>query len=96
MLSRHTGYDANLSHAQVQAAIQATRTCGDTCAEHAQMHEHCRICSEACRSAEQALSVLVGQLQPSGKAPSSPSDAAPNASTGMSKVQQAVNKVTGQ
>ncbi len=75
VLSRHTGYDANLSHAQVQAAIQATRTCGDTCAEHAQMHEHCRICSAACRSAEQALSVLVGQLHPSGNATRHPTRA---------------------
>ena len=96
VLSRHTGYDANLSRAQVLAAIQATRTCGSTCAEHAQMHEHCRVCAEACRTAEQALTVLLGQLQPSGEAPESPSEAAPQASsTAMSTAERVMNKVTG-
>ena len=96
VLSRHTGYDANLSNAQVLAAIQATRTCGNTCSEHAEMHEHCRICAEACRTAEQALTTLVGQLQPSGAAPDSPSAAAPQSSgTAMSTAQRVINKVTG-
>ena len=97
VLSRHTGYDANLSRQQVLAAIQATKTCGDSCTEHAEMHEHCRICAEACRAAEQALTSLVAQLQPSGDTPSTPSEAAPqDSSTAMGKVQQVVNKVTGQ
>ncbi len=96
VLSRHTGYDANLSRAQVQAAIQATRTCGNTCEEHAQMHEHCRVCAEACRSAEQALTALLGQLQPSGQAPESPSEAAPQgAGTAMGAAQRVIVKVTG-
>lgn len=96
LLSRHTGYDANLSHAQVLAAIWATKTCGDTCSEHAQMHEHCRVCAEACRNAEQALTALVEQLRPSGDAPSSPSAAAPQASsTAMSTAERVINKVTG-
>ena len=76
VLSRHTGYDANLSRQQVLAAIQATKTCGDTCSEHAQMHEHCRICADACRTAEQALTSLLPLLQPSGDAPSSSVQAA--------------------
>jgi hypothetical protein len=77
VLSRHTAYDANLTAAQVHAAIQAVRTCGTSCGEHAEMHEHCRICAEACRNAEQALTGLLGALQPSGTAPGSPSEAAP-------------------
>ncbi len=96
VLSRHTGYDANLTRAQVEAALQAVRTCGASCSEHAGMHEHCRICAEACRTTEQALTAFVSQLQPSGATPSSPSGAAPNAaSTGTSKVQQVVQSVTG-
>src|SRR5699024_7266939 len=40
VLSRHTGYDANLTRALLQACIQACRSCGDECARHADMHEH--------------------------------------------------------
>ncbi|WP_241661129.1 four-helix bundle copper-binding protein [Thermomonospora catenispora] len=77
VLSRHTGYDASLTHAQVQAAVQATTTCGDSCAEHAEAHEHCRICMQACREAEEAMTGLLPELQPSGRAPSPPSRTAP-------------------
>ncbi len=96
VLSRHTGYDANLTRLQVQAAIQAVQTCGSSCSEHAQMHQHCGVCARACQQAEQALTGLLAQLLPSGDAPSSPSEAAPQGSaSAMSKVQQAVNNVTG-
>ncbi len=77
VLSRHTGYDANLTRAQLQAALAATRTCGDSCAEHRDMHEHCRICEQACRQAQQALDGLLGQLQPAQVDLTSPSQAAP-------------------
>jgi len=62
VLSRHTGYDANLTRGQLQACIAACRACGDECASHAQMHEHCRICAEACRACEQACSALLGAI----------------------------------
>ncbi|SEG76128.1 hypothetical protein SAMN04489712_111126 [Thermomonospora echinospora] len=77
VLSRHTGYDANLTHAQVQSAIQATKTCGDSCDEHRDTHEHCRICAETCRSTEQALNGLLPHLEPSGKGAQRPGRAAP-------------------
>ncbi|MFD0853897.1 four-helix bundle copper-binding protein [Actinomadura adrarensis] len=77
VLSRHTGYDARVTHAQVQAAIQATKTCGDSCQEHAEHHEHCRICAQACRETEQALNDLLPHVEPSGQAPRQPSQAAP-------------------
>ncbi|MEE1941268.1 four-helix bundle copper-binding protein [Streptomyces sp. TRM 70361] len=62
MLSRHTGYDANLTRAQVQACAQACKSCGDECAAHADMHEHCRVCAEACRRCEQACNELLATL----------------------------------
>ena len=77
VLSRHTGYDANLTRAQVQAAVQALKTCGDSCAEHRGSHEHCRVCEQACRDTEHVLSGMLPQLEPSGAAPSLPSQAAP-------------------
>jgi hypothetical protein len=79
VLSRHTGYDANLTLAQVQAATQAVKTCADSCGEHRDAHEHCRICEEACRYTQQALDRLAPALQPSGRAPDKPSQAAPQA-----------------
>ncbi len=62
VLSRHTGYDANLTRAQLEACVVACRTCGDECEQHAGMHEHCRICAEACRRCEQACRALLATL----------------------------------
>ena len=49
VLSRHTGYDANLTRAVLQACQTACRAVRHECERHADMHEHCRICAEACR-----------------------------------------------
>lgn len=54
VLSRHTGYDANITRAQLQACIQACKSCGDECGRHAEMHEHCRVCAERCRRCQRA------------------------------------------
>ena len=62
VLSRHTGYDANLTRAVLQACATACKTCGDECAQHADMHDHCRICAEACRACEQACNDLISSL----------------------------------
>lgn len=62
VLSRHTNYDANLTRAVLQACAQACKSCGDECAEHAEMHEHCRVCAEACRRCEDACNRLLQQM----------------------------------
>ena len=62
VLSRHTGYDANLTRAVLEACAAACRACGDECAKHAEMHEHCRICAEACRRCQQACHNLIAAL----------------------------------
>jgi hypothetical protein len=62
ILSRHTGYDANLSRAQLQACLVACRSCGDECAAHAPALEHCRICADACRVAEQSCRDLLAAM----------------------------------
>jgi hypothetical protein len=54
VLSRHTGYDANISRTLLDACAMACKSCGDECALHAAAHEHCRICADACRTCEQA------------------------------------------
>jgi hypothetical protein len=63
VLSRHTGYDANLTRAVLQACATACRSCGDECQQHASMHAHCRICAEACRQCEQACNDLLASLR---------------------------------
>jgi hypothetical protein len=62
VLSRHTGYDANLTRAVLEACATACKACGDECASHAGMHEHCRICAEACRRCESACRELLASL----------------------------------
>ncbi|WP_275001465.1 four-helix bundle copper-binding protein [Promicromonospora iranensis] len=62
VLSRHTGYDANISRALLDACIAACRACGDECEQHASMHEHCRVCAEACRACEAACQDLLSSM----------------------------------
>ena len=62
-LSRHTGYDANLTRALLEACALACMTCGDECNAHADMHEHCRICADVCRRCEQACRDLLVTLR---------------------------------
>jgi hypothetical protein len=62
VLSRHTGYDPDVTRDMVLACATACRSCGDECARHAPMHEHCRVCAEACRRCERACQQLLATL----------------------------------
>lgn len=62
ILSRHTGYDANITRAVLEACATVCRSCGDECERHAAQHEHCRVCAEACRRCERACRELIGSL----------------------------------
>jgi len=62
VLSRHTEYDANLTRAVLHACAQACKACGDECRQHAEMHEHCRICADACRRCEDACNRLLATI----------------------------------
>ncbi|MEU4569629.1 four-helix bundle copper-binding protein [Micromonospora sp. NPDC023956] len=62
VLSRHTGYDANITRSLLEACITACRSCGDECAGHAGRYEHCAICAEACRSCESACQELLSTV----------------------------------
>ena len=61
VLSRQTETDPEIVRAQVQACLQACRSCGTECARHAQHMnmEHCRVCAESCRRCEEACSRLL-------------------------------------
>jgi hypothetical protein len=59
VLSRHTGYDANISRSVLDACATVCKACGDECERHAGMHEHCRICADVCRACERACRDLL-------------------------------------
>jgi hypothetical protein len=62
VLSRQTGYDANVARAVVQACIDVCKSCGDECERHAAMHEHCRICAEECRRCEKVCREVLAAI----------------------------------
>jgi hypothetical protein len=62
VLSRHTGYDANISRTLLEACAMAYSSCAEECGRHADMHEHCRICAEACRTCEQTCRQLLASM----------------------------------
>src|SRR5512133_2570232 len=58
VLSRHTGYDANLTRAVLQTCARACQSCGNEGARHTQL-QHCQVCAEACGDCEQACRQLL-------------------------------------
>ena len=62
VLSRRTGSDASVTEALLEACRVACRVCGNECASHADMHEHCRICAEACHRCEVACAALLSEM----------------------------------
>jgi hypothetical protein len=62
MASRRTGSNIEVLRAAIQAYAKACRACGDECAKHAEMHEHCRVCTEACRSCELACTEALSDV----------------------------------
>jgi hypothetical protein len=62
VLSRHTGYDANITRTILEACRVACGSCATECERHAGMHEHCRLCGEACRLCEAACADLLAAL----------------------------------
>ncbi|MCA2245844.1 four-helix bundle copper-binding protein [Mycobacterium sp. WUMAC-067] len=62
VLSRHTGYDANLTRTVLETCAITCKSCADECEGHATHHEHCRVCGEVCRRCERACRELIGSL----------------------------------
>lgn len=63
ILSRHTGHDANVTRAVLEACAVAGKACGDECARHGEHGmRHCEACAEACRQCEQACRDLLASL----------------------------------
>jgi hypothetical protein len=62
ILSRATASEVELTHAILLACIQACRSCGRECEQHAGHHEHCRVCFESCKRCESACEEAVAAL----------------------------------
>jgi hypothetical protein len=62
ILVRQTEPDWRLFASQLEVCRAACRTCATVCEEHAEMHDHCRICAEICRNCEQACADLLTHL----------------------------------
>lgn len=62
LLPRHTGTDTTVLRAALEALRAACAACAAECDTHADMHEHCRVCADACRRCEQACTNLLATL----------------------------------
>jgi hypothetical protein len=63
VLSRRTQPNWELLRAQVQACATACQACGQECRNHADQHEHCRVCAEACERCEDACHALLQAIE---------------------------------
>lgn len=52
--TRRTGSNEQLIQSMLETCALACRLCGEECERHADEHEHCRICADACSSCEKA------------------------------------------
>jgi hypothetical protein len=62
VLSRPGEYDVSVVRPLLESCIAICASCGDECARHAPMHDHCRVCETACRQCEQACRKLLGAI----------------------------------
>ncbi|CAN5643749.1 four-helix bundle copper-binding protein [soil metagenome] len=59
VLGRASAGLSAMARLQVEACIEACRTCGDECDRHASHMEHCAICRDACRECERLCQALL-------------------------------------
>lgn len=59
VLSRRTGSNLDTVKGLLAACRTACATCADECERHASMHEHCKVCAEACCRCEKACTNLL-------------------------------------
>lgn len=63
VVSRQTGYDAEVTSAVLRACIEACGKCAAECEKHAAHGmEHCRVCAAECRRCEQACQGLLAAI----------------------------------
>ena len=60
--SRQSSYDPSVVKPLLEACLATCKSCGDECERHAPMHQHCRVCADACRHCERACRKLLDNL----------------------------------
>ena len=53
LLHRPGSMNTGAWESQLRSSCEALKECAIECDRHASMHEHCRVCAEACRATEQ-------------------------------------------
>ena len=62
LLARQTETAPQLLRAQLESCSVACRACGLECEQHAEMHQHCRICRTACQSCEKICQEVLSRI----------------------------------
>lgn len=62
VLSRRTGSNLTVVTELLKACRAACATCAEDREAHADMHEHCKLCADACRRCEKACSDLLSAI----------------------------------
>lgn len=62
VLVRRTAEEDGFVASVLQACVRACDRCAAECEDHAELHEHCRVCAEACRACSRACQDLLDAL----------------------------------
>jgi hypothetical protein len=62
VLTRLNDPDPILLKRQLETASAATLVCAEECEQHAEMHEHCRVCAEICVQCAKACDAMLEEL----------------------------------
>jgi hypothetical protein len=63
VLSRQVAMDLGLVRVVLEACTVAAKRCAAECEQHADRHEHCRACAQACRRLEANARALLESLR---------------------------------
>jgi hypothetical protein len=63
VLSRLSDGDIRALRHQLEACALICATCGAECRQHAQHHEHCKVCADVCRRCEEQCRKAVRTLE---------------------------------
>lgn len=64
LASRRTGSNEMTLKTMLDACAVACRACGEECERHADQHEHCAVCAEACEDCERLCHEAAGTIAP--------------------------------
>ncbi|PJJ70617.1 hypothetical protein CLV46_0139 [Diaminobutyricimonas aerilata] len=63
MMLRPSGFEMQSMMAMMQATMTMMTACAEECEKHADMHEHCKLCAQACRTAAEAMDDMMASMR---------------------------------